>query len=65
MNIVEELKNICLEYGDDVEYKDGEILTLIHNKYASDLKKKMKNRRSMLISMKKKKFYVLMRFSLP
>ena len=59
------LKNICLEYTDDIAVEGNEIHAMINKKYASDLQLKLEARGCKLTSISKKYFIWLMSFNVP
>tara|TARA_Y100000310_G_C20369788_1_gene662976 strand:- start:420 stop:614 length:195 start_codon:yes stop_codon:yes gene_type:complete len=59
------LKNICLEYTDDVVCEYNQIHAMINKKYAEDLQMKLEQKGCTLLSISKKYFLWLMTFHIP
>lgn len=59
------LKNICLEYTDDVVCDDNQIHAMVNKKYSEDLQFKLEGKGCKLISVSKRYFLYLMTFSIP
>jgi hypothetical protein len=51
------LENICLEYTEDADFRDGFFNVLIHNQYFEDIKKRMNAHGYSVASIKKNIFY--------
>ena len=65
MDTMTTLKNICLEYMDDVVWEENQIHAMVNKKYAEDLKIKLEQKGCGLLNISKKYFMWLMTFSVP